>query len=111
MSAFRAVHTFQVFRPYVVPGGRVVPDPEVRPRTGTWRDGFAPAADLSRCVNCLLCWAYCPDGAVRVENAVFQGIDLDRCKGCAVCTAVCPTGALAMVPETPATEEVREPWG
>lgn len=85
--------------PYRVPGGRVVPDPAARPRTGNWRDGLAPAAELTRCVNCLLCWAYCPDRAVHVENAVFRGIDRDRCKGCAICVAVCPTGALTMVPE------------
>lgn len=80
-------------------GGAVRPETAPRPRTGGWRTGERPEVDVSRCVNCLLCWLYCPDSAVRVEHERFDGIDLDHCKGCAICAEVCPVQAIAMVPE------------
>jgi 2-oxoacid:acceptor oxidoreductase delta subunit (pyruvate/2-ketoisovalerate family) len=80
-------------------GGVVVRDEAERPRTGGWRTGLRPAADLSRCVDCLLCWLYCPDSAVLLDGAAFAGFDLDVCKGCELCATVCPTGAIEMVPD------------
>jgi 2-oxoacid:acceptor oxidoreductase delta subunit (pyruvate/2-ketoisovalerate family) len=82
------------FVPFSLPGGSVRPDVTHRPSTGSWRSQDPPQVDLSRCVNCLLCWAYCPDGAIQVHDAVWQGIDAHLCKGCEICVAVCPTGAL-----------------
>jgi 2-oxoacid:acceptor oxidoreductase delta subunit (pyruvate/2-ketoisovalerate family) len=79
------------------PGGVVVRDGAAQPRTGGWRTGLRPAADLERCVDCLLCWLYCPDSAVLLDGSAFGGIDLDFCKGCELCAAVCPTGAIEMV--------------
>jgi 2-oxoacid:acceptor oxidoreductase delta subunit (pyruvate/2-ketoisovalerate family) len=55
--------------------------------------------ELSACVNCLLCWLYCPDSAIRVDGETFAGVDLDYCKGCAICAEVCPVGAIAMEAE------------
>jgi 2-oxoacid:acceptor oxidoreductase delta subunit (pyruvate/2-ketoisovalerate family) len=78
-------------------GGVVVRDEAERPRTGGWRTGLRPEADLARCVDCLLCWLYCPDSAVLLDDAAFAGFDLDVCKGCELCAAVCPTGAIEMV--------------
>jgi 2-oxoacid:acceptor oxidoreductase delta subunit (pyruvate/2-ketoisovalerate family) len=48
-------------------------------------------------VNCLLCWLYCPDSAISLDDATFTGFDLRYCKGCELCAAVCPTGAVTMV--------------
>jgi 2-oxoacid:acceptor oxidoreductase delta subunit (pyruvate/2-ketoisovalerate family) len=70
-----------------------------RPQTGGWRTGEAPAVDLSRCVNCLLCWLYCPDSAIDLDGEIFTGVDLDYCKGCGICAEVCPVDAIAMVAE------------
>ncbi len=42
------------------------------------------------CINCLLCWVYCPDMSIQVENGRFKGIDYRYCKGCGVCAQVCP---------------------
>lgn len=78
-------------------GGTVLPGEAVQPRTGSWRTGLKPEVDLSACVNCLLCWLYCPDSAVRVDDTTFVGFDDDYCKGCELCAAVCPTGAITMV--------------
>jgi 2-oxoacid:acceptor oxidoreductase delta subunit (pyruvate/2-ketoisovalerate family) len=79
--------------------GAVGPDAAGRPVTGGWRTGERPAADLSACVNCLLCWLYCPDSAIVLDGEAFTGFDLDACKGCAICAEVCPAGAIAMVAE------------
>jgi 2-oxoacid:acceptor oxidoreductase delta subunit (pyruvate/2-ketoisovalerate family) len=78
-------------------GGAVDPETAGQPRTGGWRTGLRPSVDLSSCVNCLLCWLYCPDSAVLLEGTDFAGFDLDYCKGCELCAAVCPTGAVEMV--------------
>jgi 2-oxoacid:acceptor oxidoreductase delta subunit (pyruvate/2-ketoisovalerate family) len=81
------------------PGGVVLRDEAEQPLTGGWRTGLRPAVDLDLCVDCLLCWLYCPDSAVVLDGHVFAGFDLDYCKGCELCAAVCPTGAIEMVAE------------
>ncbi len=77
--------------------GVVSPSETAQPRTGGWRTGLKPAVDLSLCVNCLLCWLYCPDSAVRLDGTAFDGFDLDHCKGCELCAEVCPVDAIEMV--------------
>jgi 2-oxoacid:acceptor oxidoreductase delta subunit (pyruvate/2-ketoisovalerate family) len=85
--------------PELAAGGAVRPEEAVQPRTGGWRTGLKPEVDLSSCVNCLLCWLYCPDSAVRLDGTTFIGFDEDFCKGCELCGAVCPVGAIRMVPD------------
>jgi 2-oxoacid:acceptor oxidoreductase delta subunit (pyruvate/2-ketoisovalerate family) len=76
-------------------------NPKTAPKqlTGSWRTGVRPLAELSLCVNCLLCWIHCPDAAVVVEGETFTGFDERFCKGCELCAVACPTGAIQMVPE------------
>jgi 2-oxoacid:acceptor oxidoreductase delta subunit (pyruvate/2-ketoisovalerate family) len=81
------------------PGGAVSPAEAAQPHTGGWRTGLRPEADTARCVDCLLCWLYCPDSAVVLDGTSFAGFDLDYCKGCELCAAVCPVEAIAMVSE------------
>jgi 2-oxoacid:acceptor oxidoreductase delta subunit (pyruvate/2-ketoisovalerate family) len=81
------------------PGGAIVRADSGRVRTGGWRTGLKPEADLPRCVDCLLCWLYCPDSAVVLDGTTFAGFDLDVCKGCEICAEMCPTGAIEMVPD------------
>ncbi len=78
-------------------GGVVRPGDAVQPRTGGWRTGLKPVVRLESCVNCLLCWLYCPDSAVRLDGTTFVGFDYDVCKGCELCAVVCPVDAIAMV--------------
>ena len=80
-------------------GGAVRPAGAPRPATGGWRTGEKPAVELAKCVNCLLCWLYCPDSAVELDGETFTGVDLDYCKGCGICAEVCPADAIAMVAE------------
>lgn len=83
----------------LAPAGVVAPGGAERPVTGDWRTGGRPVVDYSRCVNCLLCWIYCPDSAIVLDHTTLSGIDYDVCKGCELCVEVCPVGAVAMVAE------------
>ena len=81
-------------------GGRVDPSTAPQLRTGGWRTGARPEVELSACVNCLLCWLYCPDSAITLDGTTFTGFDYDTCKGCELCAEVCPTNAITMVAES-----------
>jgi 2-oxoacid:acceptor oxidoreductase delta subunit (pyruvate/2-ketoisovalerate family) len=81
-------------------GGAVVAAEVEQPHTGGWRTGLRPEVDLAKCVDCLLCWLYCPDSAVALDGEAFAGFDYDYCKGCEICAEVCPTGAIRMESES-----------
>ncbi len=83
-------------------GGVVALEDAEQPVTGGWRTGLRPEVDLDLCVNCLLCWLYCPDSAIVLKGTRFVGFDHDHCKGCEICAEMCPTGAIEMVEETSA---------
>ena len=61
---------------------------------GTWRNQ-RPVVDRSKCIKCMQCYLYCPDGAIDQD----VNIDYDFCKGCGICTHMCRPGALSMHPE------------
>jgi pyruvate ferredoxin oxidoreductase gamma subunit len=67
--------------------------------TEGWRVS-RPVIDLDRCTRCFLCFALCPEGAIRLDAASYPVVDYDHCKGCLVCVTECPPHAIA---------EVREP--
>jgi len=69
-------------------------------RTGDWRTE-RPIWDKDKCTNCLLCWMFCPDSAIMLEDGKVVGIDYDHCKGCGICAKECPprVHALDMAPE------------
>jgi len=66
-------------------------------KTGDWR-AFRPVVDAGKCVNCLLCWIYCPDSAV-VRKEKWIEINYDYCKGCGICAHECPKEVIKMVDE------------
>lgn len=63
--------------------------------TGSWRS-FRPIHDEEKCTNCLLCWVYCPDSSIVVEEGKFGHFDYDHCKGCGICAQECPPKASAI---------------
>ena len=66
--------------------------------TGSWRT-FKPKRNKDKCVNCLLCWIYCPDSSILVSDGKMTGIDYEHCKGCGICAKVCPAKCIEMVKE------------
>jgi pyruvate ferredoxin oxidoreductase delta subunit len=67
---------------------------------GGWRSE-KPVWNSDKCISCLMCWLYCPDMAIQVEDGKVAGIDYDHCKGCGICASVCPpkVQAIEIVPE------------
>ncbi len=66
--------------------------------TGSWRNQ-RPIRDEEKCTDCLICWIYCPDSSIMVEEGKIKGIDYAHCKGCGICAAQCPRKAIKMIEE------------
>ena len=69
----------------------------VKYKTGDWR-AFRPVVDKTKCVNCLLCWIYCPDSSI-IRREKWVDVNYEHCKGCGICAHECPTKAIEMVEE------------
>jgi len=82
-----------------LPIGAVLPEAgsSVKYKTGDWR-AFKPIVNKEKCVNCLLCWIYCPDSAI-IRREKWVDVNYDYCKGCGICATECPTKAIEMVEE------------
>ena len=63
--------------------------------TGGWRS-LVPVIETEKCDGCMLCYFYCPDSSIIIEEGRAVGIDLAHCKGCGICAKECPTKAIAM---------------
>ncbi len=82
-----------------VPMGGILLEPgsALKYKTGDWR-AFKPIIDQSKCINCLICWIFCPDAAInRLEK--FVEVNYDYCKGCGVCANECPVKCIKMEEE------------
>jgi pyruvate ferredoxin oxidoreductase delta subunit len=77
--------------------GATIPDAgnSVENETGGWRTNV-PTIDPTKCTGCMLCYFFCPDASIVIENDVATGVDLAHCKGCGICAAECPAGAVTM---------------
>jgi len=62
-----------------------------------WRS-VQPVINAEKCVGCMQCYLYCPDGVISVENKKAQ-IDYDFCKGCGICSKICRLNAIEMEAE------------
>jgi len=63
--------------------------------TGFWKT-FRPVVDFKKCINCLMCVAYCPENTIKAKNDKLSNIDLTFCKGCSLCAKICPVNAIVM---------------
>lgn len=59
-----------------------------------WRN-IRPVVDLNKCVGCLQCYLYCPDGVIFKQGSKIE-LDYDFCKGCGICKKMCRFGAIKM---------------
>ena len=59
---------------------------------------FAPVIDYDKCIHCLMCFVYCPDGAI-CKDEINLTIDMNSCKVCGICAHECPKKAITMVKE------------
>jgi len=73
------------------------PGSSLKYKTGDWR-AFKPVVDREKCVNCLICWIYCPDSAIMRQEKWVE-INYDYCKGCGICAHECPKEAIKMEEE------------
>lgn len=64
-------------------------------KTGSWRV-FKPVFNKDKCVKCLRCWIFCPEGAVKKNKDGTISIDMNYCKGCGICANVCNVKAIIM---------------
>ena len=63
--------------------------------TAGWRTN-RPVWHNEKCIQCLRCWIFCPDSAIRVQEGKVVGIDYDHCKGCGICAEECPKKVVAI---------------
>jgi len=82
-----------------IPIGGILLEPgsAMKYKTGEWR-AFRPIIDEEKCINCLLCWIFCPDGAI-IREEKHVSVDYEYCKGCGICANECPVKAITMVEE------------
>jgi pyruvate ferredoxin oxidoreductase delta subunit len=59
---------------------------------------FYPRFDHEKCIKCMLCWIYCPEGSIDKTSGDLT-VDMDYCKGCGICAHECPRNCIVMVKE------------
>jgi len=66
--------------------------------TGSWRN-VRPVISNEACIQCGICWKYCPDMSISEDAEGFPVVNYTYCKGCGVCAAECPSDCIEMVEE------------
>ncbi|MEM3401488.1 MAG: 2-oxoacid:acceptor oxidoreductase family protein [Nitrososphaerota archaeon] len=68
-------------------------------KTGSWRV-FTPIVDKNLCTACGICYIYCPEACISLDEQGYPVINYNNCKGCLVCTVECPRRAIKTERET-----------
>ncbi len=66
-------------------------------KTGDWKTHY-PVVDYELCINCGVCWSFCPECAFEEVDGRFV-VNRDYCKGCGICAQECPKNCITMVEE------------
>lgn len=74
------------------------PGSSTKQKTGSWRNQY-PKRHPEACNKCGLCWIFCPEAALFLNEEGYYEVDFDHCKGCGICAHECPRGAISMVEE------------
>lgn len=84
-------------RPKKTHAGLIGPGSFTENKTIGWAT-FLPVRNREKCIMCLLCWFYCPEGTIiRATERGDLVTNYDYCKGCGICANECPTKAIEMV--------------
>ena len=85
------------FRWQDIPLGGVVTEPGSSRDylTGGWAT-VRPVVHFEQCIQCGVCWTFCPEGCIHRNDQGYFVADLDYCKGCGICAAECHTGCIEM---------------
>lgn len=63
-------------------------------KTGSWRI-FKPILNKDLCTACGMCYIYCPEECIDLDEDGKPSIDYDNCKGCLICLQECPRKAIS----------------
>lgn len=64
-------------------------------QTGKWRT-FRPVINYDKCNNCWICFVWCPEGVISLDDNETPHIDYEHCKGCLICYEECPVKAITV---------------
>lgn len=70
-------------------------------QTGRWRI-YKPVINYDKCNKCWICFVWCPEGAISLDDSDYPHIDYDHCKGCLICYEECPVKAITVEREVTA---------
>jgi pyruvate ferredoxin oxidoreductase gamma subunit len=65
-------------------------------KTGNWRI-HRPEIDYVNCNHCMICYARCPEGVIKMDTEGKPVVDYDHCKGCMICAQECPKHAIKTI--------------
>ena len=85
--------------PNVIASGNII-----ERKTGKWRT-FRPVINYDKCNHCWICFVWCPDGVISLDDKEFPHIDYDHCKGCLICYEECPIKAITVERESSSNEQ------